>query len=235
MIGLRVPERTVEADAGKYPSHFIRTRSPRVGRQTRRVPRHGELPQLIQRHERALRHTVRCAPCIDLFFATEEQHRLSRVDNVPPPVRSGHRGVKEPTRRGRTHLRASSFGEVSPQRWRRRTVRGEMELERLVRLLATGQHNGRGVQSSGNPERVPRAVGEVRPAEGVNLVLGLDARKRRSHADGLAVGHEHQHSIRVETTIRVAHLIAMAAGCDGQVVNRRSFREICKVPIDCRA
>ena len=55
----------------------------------------GELPELIEIHERTSRNVMRCAPLIDGFFRSEEKHGRSGKNEIVPPVRRRDREMRE--------------------------------------------------------------------------------------------------------------------------------------------
>jgi hypothetical protein len=85
------PEVAGQAGAGKQPLHrFGRARAPSV-LQPIGIPGSGQSPDLINRHDRALRDLSFRAPSADMLFRPEEQQRRSRVRDVVPELLWRHR------------------------------------------------------------------------------------------------------------------------------------------------
>jgi hypothetical protein len=83
----QAPERTGETQRGEKRLGFI-DREPPPCRITPvwRVPGIGEAPRLIGRQRGAAREAPRTAPAFNMLFRPEEEHGLSVVDDVPPPL-----------------------------------------------------------------------------------------------------------------------------------------------------
>jgi hypothetical protein len=54
-----------------------------------------ELPELLKIHEWTPRNILRRAPLIDGLFRPEEAHGRSRENEIVPPIRRGHRKMRD--------------------------------------------------------------------------------------------------------------------------------------------
>jgi hypothetical protein len=136
------PERAFQPDRFEDACHLGGAGAPGFNGQPVAVPGDGQRPQLVERHERAARQTVRLAPLVHGLFRPEEEHRGSRVNDVVPPVR------------GRN-------GEVDHAGFEGDLTAPHEQSHRLTRVRIGCIDDGVGVQRGRNAQRVPGAIGEI--------------------------------------------------------------------------
>lgn len=123
-IRFRIPEITLEAEAGENHTHLLRLRTAGILLQPSRIPCRRKLPQLGNAHERSHRVSMCRTPLTHPFFRPEEEHLASSENDIVPPLRGWDETMEEPV---------GGF-------W---SVEVHCESERLSGLLATGVDNAR--------------------------------------------------------------------------------------------
>src|SRR4051812_37583303 len=89
------PERPDQSRRGKRRRRLVRGRPPPLGIETVLVPHPRQLPDLLERHDRAARDLLARAPSTHVLFGTEEQDRRSREPDALPPAPHRQREVDD--------------------------------------------------------------------------------------------------------------------------------------------
>ena len=111
---------------------------------------------MIDPYKRTHRNIVLRAPGPNLFFRPEEEHVVSGKDDIVPPLRGRDKAVEEPVRS-------------------LRSLKTDVEVERLIGLRAARTNCRRLIQRRGDSQRVPGAVGKVLNAIRFHEMLGGNA------------------------------------------------------------
>src|SRR3974377_3559 len=94
-IRLGIPELIVETQTCENNPHLLWLGTPRILLQASRVPCGCKRPELVHPHERPQGVPVCRTPIANSLFRPEEQHVISREDDIVPPLCRGNKAAKE--------------------------------------------------------------------------------------------------------------------------------------------